>query len=227
MEDKKEQGRKVLLRGPENYEDWAQVIRMWLLATRVWHTILVEPEESGMKPAQTSATGSKGQQIKATKEWQDSRAEEGKAADIILLSISEEQQKHVRQIKHPYHIWKTLKGIHEQLNNKKLHNMMVQLFSKDLGQTIKERGSRICVLNAEIESYNSTLKLLEKTLVILLLESLTPEYDTMKKILITTDQINKLDKVLQKLAGEEAQIVKGEVEQALAVCKEGKGQSKG
>ena len=125
--------------------------------------------------------------------------------------------------------WKTLKGIHEQPNNKKLHNMMVQLFSKDLGQTIKERGSRIRVLNAEIESYDSMLKLPEKTLVILLLELLMPEYNTMKKILITTDQIDKLDKVLQKLAGEEAQIVKGEVEQALAVCKDdkGKGQSKG
>ena len=103
MEDKKEQGRKVLLRGPENYEDWAQVIRMWLLAARVWHTVLVEPEESEMKRAQTSATGSKGQQIKATKEWQDRKVEEGKAADIILLSISEEQQKHVRQIEHPCH----------------------------------------------------------------------------------------------------------------------------
>ena len=45
MEDKKERGRKVLLRGLENYEDWAQVIRMRLLAARVWHTILVEPEE--------------------------------------------------------------------------------------------------------------------------------------------------------------------------------------
>ena len=105
MEDKKERGRKVLLRGPENYEDWAQVIRMRLLAARVWHTVLVEPEESEMKPAQTSATGSKGQQVEATKEWQDSEAEEGKAANIILSSISEEQQKHVRQIKHPYHIW--------------------------------------------------------------------------------------------------------------------------
>ena len=104
---------------------------------------------------------------------------------------------------------------------------MVQLFSKDLGRTIEERGSRICVLNAEIESYDSTLKLPEKTLVILLLESLTPEYNTMKKILITTDQIDELDKVLQKLAGEEAWIVKGEAEQALAVRKEGKGQSKG
>ena len=133
MEDKKEQARKVLLRGPENYEDWAQVIRMRLLAARVWHTVLVEPEESEMKPAQTSATGSKGQRIEATKEWQDSKAEEGKAADIILLSISEEQQKHVRQIEHPYHIWKTLKGIHERPNNEKLHNVMVQLFSKDLG----------------------------------------------------------------------------------------------
>ena len=105
--------------------------------------------------------------------------------------------------------------------------MIVQLFSKDLSRKIKERGLRICVLNAEIESYDLTLKLPEKTLVILLLESLTPEYNTMKKILITTDQINKLDKVLQKLAGEEAWIVKGEVEQALAVCKEGKGWSKG
>ena len=227
MEDKKEQGRKVLLRGPENYEDWAQVIRMRLLAARVWHTVLVEPEESEMKPAQTSATGSKGQRIEATKEWQDSKAEEGKAADIILSSISEEQQKHVRRIEHPYHIWKTLKGIHERPNNEKLHNAMVQLFSKDLGRTIEERGSRIRVLNAEIESYDSTLKLPEKTLVILLLESLTPEYDTMKKILITTDQIDELDKVLQKLAGEEARIVKGEAEQALAVCKEGKGRSKG
>ena len=60
------------------------------------------------------------------------------------------------------------------------------------------------MLNAEIESYDLTLKLPEKTLVILLLELLTPEYNTMKKILITTDQIDKLDKVLQKLAGEEA-----------------------
>ena len=227
MEDKKERGRKVLLRGPENYEDWAQVIRMRLLAARVWHTVLVEPEESEMKPAQTSATGSKGQRIEATKEWQDSKAEEGKAADIILSSISEEQQKHVRRIEHPHHIWKTLKGIHEQPNNEKLHNVMVQLFSKDLGRTIEERGSRIRVLDAEIESYDSTLKLPEKTLVILLLESLTPEYDTMKKILITTDQIDELDKVLQKLAGEEVRIVKGEVEQALAVRKEGKGRSKG
>ena len=106
---------------------------------------------------------------------------------------------------------------------------MVQLFSKDLGQMIEERGSRIHVLNTEIESYDSALKLLEKTLVILLLESLTPEYDTMKKILITTDQIDELDKVLQKLAGEEARIIKGEVEQALAVRKDdkGKGWSKG
>ena len=94
---------------------------------------------------------------------------------------------------------------------------------------IEERGSRICVLNAKIESYDSALKLPEKTLVILLLESLTPEYDTMKKILITMDQIDKLDKVLQKLVGEEARIIKGEVEQALAVCKDdkGKGWSKG
>ena len=228
MEDKKERGRKVLLRGPENYEDWAQVIRMRLLAARVWHTVLVEPEESEMKPAQASATGSKSQRIEATKEWQDSKAEEGKAADIILSSISEEQQKHVRRIENPYHIWKTLKGIHERPNNEKLHNAMVQLFSKDLGRTIEERGSRIRVLNTEIESYDSALKLPEKTLVILLLESLTPEYDTMKKILITTDQIDELDKVLQKLAGEEARIIKGEVEQALAVRKDdkGKGRSK-
>ena len=85
------------------------------------------------------------------------------------------------------------------------------------------------MLNAEIESYDSTLKLPEKTLVILLLELLTPEYDTMKKILITTDQIDELDKVLRKLAGEEARIVKGEAEQALTVRKDdkGKGRSKG
>lgn len=156
--DKKERSRKILLRGPENYEDWAQVIKMRLLAARVWHTVLVPPEEEKGKENMPE-----GQRVEATKEWQDARAEEGKAADIIL-------------------IWKTLKGIHERPNNEKLHNAMEQLFSKELGNTIEEKGSRIRVLNAEIESYDPTLKLPEKTLVILLLGSLPPEYDTMKKI---------------------------------------------
>ncbi len=182
----------VRLTGPTNYRKWAIFVKGKLQSKGAWDAI-AQPHQG---PAASADEAEK--RVR----------QNGTALSLLIATISDEQQQHVEGLDDPVKIWEALKRANVQDDREHLHETLMKLVDpktiKD--KTIEERASTLRNLNQEIGQLKPSLKMQDEHLVILLVSSLSPEYDSTLDVLLQNKNMDVLNNVVASLKAHESRL---------------------
>lgn len=215
-------GRNVILKATADYDNWTEIIQARLEVAKVWND--VDPEKSTSREAtleeEAPTIGLKQDLAKVTEEIEKVQKEatacRRKVKDIILSTISLEQQQHIKKMKDLKEIQKALNKVHSRPNKEKLFNALIELTARKIPveKTIEERASKLKTLNTEVGDYKKELKLHDEVPIALLINSLLSDYLMTVQIMKQNGHMDDLNTVVQILKGEEERL-KGNCHRAL------------